>query len=217
MEVLKTRSVIAVVPYPGPTSTPLFEDTAHTALRTIKGLAAANPMVQPQLQVAEQKWERALAAFHEISTATASIPARASTSTRTITLPGAARLTSATTESATIMHTSGVSTIPLRELSTTQILALNATSHTVQLPLGVERVAPAEPAAAPSSGLTHRIEMAGRSVIGFVARKFGITDATFSVWTFFVVLPGLTLVLLIAIFFVLRSRPSVLPPRRYPS
>ncbi len=32
--------------------------------------------------------------------------------------------------------------------------------------------------------------MAGRSVIGFVARKFGIPDTTFSVWTFFVGLPG---------------------------
>ena len=113
--------------------------------------------------------------------------------------------------------------MPLRGLTPAQILALNATSQTIQLPLGIDlsNATSSSPASSQSSvatdttGLTHRLELAGRTVIAFAAKTLGIDDLTFSVWTFFAILPGLALLLLIA--FCLKSRrpkPTVLPARR---
>jgi len=219
---MKSGSVLAVVPYPPSTFEPVFEETAGTALQKIDSLIAAHPQVKPQLEVAKQKWSRALAVFRE-TTKPAPTTSRASTQKATVTLPAGARLTNVTRDSVTITHSSGVSRVPLRGLTPAQILALNATSQTIQLPLGIDlsNATSSSPASSQSSvatdttGLTHRLELAGRTVIAFAAKTLGIDDLTFSVWTFFAVLPGLALLLLIA--FCLKSRrpkPTVLPARR---
>lgn len=69
-------------------------------------------------------------------------------------------------------------------------------------------------AAAPNDlNLTGRVEAIGRQVIGRSSHMLGMADRTFSVWTFFVVLPGLVVVLLIMVIWMAR-RPSItrLPP-----
>lgn len=134
-------------------------------------------------------------------------------------MPKAARLTSATANSVTVTHAAGVRTYPLAELTAAQVLALNATSRSVQLPLGIARPAPVAAALAGTSPaeseMTQRIEMAGRRVIASLAEVFKITARTFSVWAFFVVLPALVLVLLVALILNSRSgRANLLPQRR---
>ncbi len=195
---LKSGGVIALVPYPPTAFEPLFEETAANALSKIDALVAAHPQVRPQLKIASGKWSRALDAFRQSQHAFAS----SSSSPRAghhkeRTLPPEARLTGATFDAATITHASGVTTIPLAALTSAQILSLNATSRTFQLPLGTERVlltASAVPAP-PVSPTTKRIERVGRNAIAFSSRTLGLADTTFSVWMFFVVLPALILAL----------------------
>lgn len=211
---LKTGSIIAVVPYPPTAFEPVFEEIAATALQTIDSLSGAHPQAKAQLARAREKWSRALATFRETHKiiATVSPPALVQGSAS---LPPGARLTRATMDAVTVTHASGVSTIPLRELSPAQVLSLNATSRTIQLPLGTEHAAPLSPKLPETTGPTRRLELAGRSVVTFFAQKLQTDDLTFSVWTFFAVLPGLVLTFLILLILTARRpRRGIMPARR---
>ena len=74
---------------------------------------------------------------------------------------------------------------------------------------------PALAVAQTDGSLTSRIEARGRRVIGSAARILGLEDRTFSVWTFFVVLPGLVIILLVTVILMaLRPPITKLPPVR---
>lgn len=70
-------------------------------------------------------------------------------------------------------------------------------------------------AASVDGTLTTRVEVVGRKVIGSGSRLLGVADRTFSVWTFFVALPALVIVLLLIVI-CMAMRPPVtrLPPGR---
>ena len=211
---LKSGSIIAVVPYPPAAFEPVFEETAATALQTIDSLSVAHPQARAQLAVAKEKWSRALAAFRATNKLTATV-SRPPLGQGSASLPPGARLTSATMDAVTVTHASGVSTIPLRELSPAQVLSLNATSRTIQLPLGTEHASPPAAKLPETTGPTRRLELTGRSVVAFFARRLNTDDLTFSVWTFFVVLPGLALTLLILLILTARRpRRGIMPARR---
>lgn len=217
---MKAATVIAAVSYPALSFDSSFEEPAKMSLEKIGQLEARYPRVKSQLEKARSKWERALVAFQENRAKPAAVVRAASQSHPTgSALPKAARLTSATADSVTVTHATGVRTYPLAELTAAQVLALNATSRSVQLPLGIVQpppVAATRVDASPAeSDTTKRIEAAGRRVIASFAEVLKMTDRTFSVWTFFVVLPALVLVLLVALILKSRSgRANVLPQRR---
>lgn len=213
---LKAASVVATLFYPPLTLDSAFAELAQMNLQKIGQLETRYPRVRPQLEIARAKWARALVAFHDNQAK----PEATRTVTNSSSLPKGARLTSATADSATVTHASGVRTYPLDALSAGQVLVLNATSHTIQLPLGIH-MSPSPDNARMSGkaiGLgsaTQRVEMSGRRVIDFFAKTLGISNRAFSVWTFFVLLPALVLVLLIALIFsIRRGATTVLPPRR---
>ncbi|MGI8431692.1 MAG: hypothetical protein ACR2MW_05290 [Chthoniobacterales bacterium] len=217
---MKAAAVISAVPYPPLSFDPSFADLTQISLEKIGQLEGRYPRVKSQLEKARSKWERALVAFQENRAKPAAVVRAASQSHPTGSdLPKSARLTSATADSVTVTHATGVRTYPLAELTAAQVLALNATSRSVQLPLGIVQPPPvaatlvdASPA---ESNTTQRIEATGRRVIASLAEVLKITDRTFSVWTFFVVLPALVLVLLVALMLKSRSgRANVRPPRR---
>ena len=209
---LKAAAVIKAIAYPPLAFDPAFEDLAQLNLQQIAQLEARYPRVRPQLETARNKWERALVVFRENKPKPAAVQQADSPWSK------GARLTSATADSATVTDTTGVRTFPLATLSAAQVLALNQTSRTIQLPLGVQTsAASAETSTAGKiaepGGLTRRVEMVGRKTIATVSSALSIPDQTFSVWTFFVVLPGLVLILLIALV-ASRRRRTTLPPQR---
>lgn len=211
---LKASAVIKAVAYPPFTLDPAFEDLAGMNLREIAQLEERYPRVRPQLETARGKWERALAVFRQNKAEPGAAVQGKST------WPKGARLTSATADSATVTDATGVRTFPLATLSAAQVLALNATSRTLQLPLGVRTSgAPAETGTAGKTaepgGLTQHVEKGGRKAIATFSKTLGISDRAFSVWTFFVILPALVLILLIALVASLRRGvATVLPQRR---
>ncbi len=215
---LKSASVVAAVPYPPSNFDASLEGDAQSVLEKIDALKAAHPQVRNTIgscsgSVVARPRDLPTDAAGQGNGSPGSPPAK----------PGAricasgSRLSRASVDSATITHATGVTTIPLRALSAGQILSLNATSRTVQLPLNLEGASAASPT--PQTGrissATKRIEMAGRKVIAFAAKKLGVADTTFSVWTFFVAFPVLILALLIATFLMAwRPRTTLLPARR---
>ncbi len=78
-----------------------------------------------------------------------------------------------------------------------------------------DEIGPVNAAAPAAFNLTSRIEAIGRQVIGSSSRMLGLADRTFSVWTFFVILPALVIVLLLTVIFMaMRAPVTKLPPRR---
>lgn len=214
---MKAAAVISAVPYPPLSLDPAFEDHAQMSLQKIGQLEARYPRVKSQLEGARSRWERALAVFRE--NRAKSVAARSKPTTSG--LPKGARLTGATADSVTVTHDAGVRTFPLGELSSAQVLELNATSRALQLPLGIQGSSSGTNAktAASARGLgdtTQLVEMSGRRAISFFAKTLRIPDRTFSVWTFFVVLPGLVLVLLISLIIMSRRGTVTVLPQRGP-
>lgn len=226
---LKSGGVMALVPYP-PGTSGAEPGTATTALHQIAGLEASYPRVRPQLEAVRGKWERAAAVFQQEHAADTPAPGRPppdlgmGVHSEPAPLPPGASLTGATTTTAEIIATDGaVTSVPLDQLSAEQVLNLNATSRRVQLPLGIEAPTPTPTAGRDISqnltegDLTRRIERAGRQAVDFCAQAVGVSDSTFSVWAFFVVLPALVVILLIAVLWM-GARPPItkLPPARRP-
>jgi hypothetical protein len=177
------------------------------------------------LQKARGKWTRALSVFNQTPARPAPIAASRD-KPAAISLPGGvfqdARMTSATRESVTVMHASGVTTFPIAQLTAAQVLALNRASDKVQLPLGISLPEPkatrtgevTADGAPTESPLTLRIEMAGRAAVTFCAERLGVSAATFSAWTFFVVLPGAVFLLLLGwVASARRTGRAKAPPR----
>lgn len=216
---LKSGGVIAVVPYPPVIFDPTFAEVASLELNKIGVLEAANPQVKAELESARGKWSRALEIFghNRPAAALSSSPKTGGNSHQH--LPPGARLTGATADAASVTYEKGVQTLPLAALNPAEILALNATSRSVQLPLGVEKsvATTSSPAAGPViSSATGQVERTGRSAIAFCARALGVSDVVFSVWTFFVVFPGLIFLLLAALLFSSRRPRALSPPRSRP-
>lgn len=208
---LKSAGVIAVVSYPPLEFDSSFAETAEAAIGKISALQNSYPALRSQLEGVKGKWMRSREVFQQIR-ATPAPPASRQKVTAPTSLPARARLTSATPDSATITYPEGVRTIPLAQLAPSEVLFLNTTSRTIQLPLGAESAAPlarSTPTRVSENGLTRRIESAGRNAIGFAARALKIEDRTFSVWTFFVVLPALLFLLLLAVIFFARRPRAV--------
>ena len=207
----KSGGVLALVPYPPATFAPSFSDTAKTAMEKIAHLRTSYPQVEAELDAAQDKW----AAAEKLAEQFAATPSPLKTSASTTTehaLPAGARLTGATTSTARITYATGITSVPLRDLSPKQLLALNATSRTIQLPLGVElptRDVPRAITAAPQTepdDLTARVGAAGRRVVSFCSSAIGVSDAAFDVWAFYVALPGLIVILLVTLLLTQRSR-----------
>lgn len=195
---LKSGGVLALVPYPPESFDSSFASTAENAIRKIDDLERSYPALRSQLDRARGKWSRALSFFQQVKSGPAATPppTRGSTLSLRSGVVRDARMTSATANTVTLRHASGIATFPVEDLSARQVLELNRNSSAVQLPLGISRSAAAAPRA--ESPLTLRIEAAGQSAINFCASRLGLTPSSFSAWTFFVVLPALVLVLFLS-------------------
>lgn len=209
---LKAGGVLAVLPYPPLSLEADFESTAKPAIARIESLQQTYPAVRSQLEKARGKWTRALNVFEQRTPASAA--ASVSTPLSVLSLKRGVfqnvKLTNATRESVTFHHASGVATIPLAELTSAQIVDLNRHSRSVQLPLGISG-AVARPLL-DSGSLTARVEAKGRKIVNFCAAKLGIRPAVFTVWTFFVALPGAVLLLLLAIILSARRPRTGIKP-----
>ncbi len=200
---LKAAGVVAVVLYPPVTFDSDFAGTAQRALTKIDALEQSHPTARQALQQARAKWVRASSVYKQTQTkpaaTTAPRPPPAALSLGNAVLQNA-RMTGATSKTVTVTHASGVITLPLAPLKTAEVLALNRTSDTLQLPLGFARPGSAAPATSVEApgGLTARIGATGREVVSFCAEKWGVSETVFSTWAFFVVLPGLVLLFLLA-------------------
>ncbi len=163
---------------------------------------------KPQLEGVRGKWTRALSVFNQSQRKPASTPGR--TESAVLSVKGGVfqdvRITNATHDKVTITHVSGVATLPIAELTASQVLLLNRNSATVQLPLGISQP---QSTSLPRSDLTARVEKAGHIAVEFCAAKLGVSDPTFSAWVFFVILPGLVLLLVLALIGGWRLRPRV--------
>ncbi len=209
---LKAGGVLAVLPYPPLSLEPDFENTARPALAKIESLKQTYPAVRAQLEKARGKWARALNVFEQGAPAAAATPTGALLSVLSLKrgVLQNVRLTSATPESVTVYHASGVATVPIAELTPAQIVDLNRHSKSVQIPLGISR-APASPRLEHGS-LTARVEASGRKVLHFCAAKIGINPVVLSVWTFFVALPAAVVLLLLSMLLsARRSRVGIKP------
>ena len=201
---LKAGGILAVLPYPPASFDDSFADSAQRAIQKIDSLEQTYPTIRQPLQQARAKWTRALTTFSQMHAKPATTAVRHD-QPYVLSVGGGifhnARITSATPVSVTIMHASGVTTLPIAQLNDAQLLELNRTSDKVQLPLGIMRPAGRVPAGSvpTESPLTLRVEAMGRSAVNLFAEKFGVSAATFSVWTFFVVLPGAVLLLLLGL------------------
>ena len=214
---MKAAAVIAAVPYPPLSFDPTFEDLTQISLQKINQLETRYPRVRSQLEGARSRWERALAVFHENRTKSVAAGSKPTTSG----LPRGARLTSATADSATVTHNAGVRTYPLSDLNPAQVLALNATSRVLQLPLGIQGAPSAADAKIAESSpklddATQWVETSGRHSVAYFAKTLRVSDRTFSVWTFFVLLPALVLVLLVALIVMIRREAITTVPERRP-
>lgn len=219
---LKAAGVVAVLPYPPATFNDVCASTAQQAIAKIEALEQTHPTVRQPLQQAHGKWTRALSSFEQqkanpVATATARTTSPSSL-TRGSGVLRDARITSATPERVTFTHASGVTTLPLAQLTAAQVLALNRSTDTIQLPLGIARPGNTRPKAGEpvEGGLTARIGATGRDVVSFCAEKWGVSETIFSTWAFFVVLPVLTLLFLLAWIESARrsKRVTKLPPAR---
>ncbi len=209
---LKAGGVLAVLPYPPLSLDADFGSSARPAIARIESLQQTYPAVRSQLEKARGKWARALEVFEQRTPVSSASPV--STPLSVLSLKSGVfqdvKLTKATHQSVTFHHASGVATVPLAELTPAQIVDLNRHSNSLQLPLGISR-AVARPQLENGS-LTARVEAKGRKIVRFCAAKLGISPAVFSVWTFFVVLPGAVLMLVLAITLsARRSRTGIKP------
>ena len=231
-ERLKSGGVRALLPYP-PGTAGAEPGMAESALHQITDLEASYPRVKPELELARGKWARAAAVFQQERAAALAartpglriIPTIDRSAPTPIPLPPGGSLTGATDTTAEIMATDGlITSVALDKLSPEQVLNLNATSRHVQLPLGIEKPTPTPTAgrdiskSLTESDLTRRIEMTGHRAIGFCAQTLAVSASTFTVWAFFVVLPGLVLVLLLTVIWM-SARPPItkLPRARGPN
>lgn len=201
---LKAAGVVAVLPYPPATFNDVFASTAQQTIAKIEALEQTHPTARQPLQQAHGKWTRALSSYEQ-QKATPAATAAARTTSPSSPAQGSgvfrdARITSATAERVTFTHASGVTTLPLAQLTAAQVLALNRSSDTIQLPLGIARPGATRARAGEpvEGGVTARIAATGRQVVSFCAEKWGVSETVFSTWAFFVVLPGLVLLFLLA-------------------
>lgn len=216
---LKSGGVIAVVPYPPPTFDSFFGKTAATAIATIESIEQAHPSIRAELEKARIRWARALSEFHQSQDKSAAAPEARNGKPVALTVKEgtfqAARISSATPEIVTVSHATGVIKIPVAELTVAQIVLLNRTSETVQLPTVIARPSATSKRAQLENDLTLRIENAGRAVVEFFAVKLDVSPRAFRVWTCFVVLPALVLVLLVGLIFSCRrSAGRIIPSPR---
>ncbi len=206
---LKAGGVLAVLPNPPASFDAYFASSAQTSIAKIEALARKYPALRPQLEQMREKWTRALDLFKQQPTKS---PIKRSDDEPAALLIGGstfkdARITSATSERVTLMHASGVTTLPIAELTAAQVLALNRNSDQVQLPLGMVRsvARPTGKMTEDEDPLTLRIAASGHDAVAFCATKLGISATAFSAWTFFVVLPVLALLLLFGLIFFARQ------------
>ena len=169
-----------------------FASSAQTSIAKIEALVRKYPAIRPQLEQTREKWTRALDVFNQLQTKPATKPA--GDGPAALLVGGStfkdARITSATPERVTFMHASGVTTLPIAELTAAQVLALNRNSDKVQLPLGIARsVTRPTGQTTEEDTLTQRIAAVGHDAVTFCATKMGISATAFSAWAFFVVLP----------------------------
>ena len=217
---IKAAAVIAVVPYPPLSLDSSLEKMAEVNLQKITQLEARYPRVHSQLASARSRWERERAVFRQNKAEpVASVGTTSSSDKTDSNLPNGAHLTHATANTVTVTHTTGVRTFRISSLTAAQVLALNETSRTIQLPLGIDRPsaggARGSTAASGANDTTQKIETGGRSVVAYLANILEVPERTLSVWTFFVVLPALVLVLsVILILMSRRGAVKVLPPQR---
>lgn len=207
---LKAGGVLAVLPYPPPSFDADFAQTAQTAIAKINALARPHPSVQSQLEKARGKWSKALRVFEQRA------PVPVGDRLLTFRLGGNilqdVRLTSANSRAVTLTHASGVRTVPIVELSPVQVLELNRHSSAIQLPLGMEGGARSSGLVPAENGVTARVGAVGRNVANFCATAIGVESAHFTIWVFYVVLPGLILLLLLGLILGLTRKRSGINP-----
>ncbi len=210
---LKAGGVLAVLPYPPLSFEANFGNTAHAAIAKIESLTRNYPAVRAPLEKARGKWVRALSVFEQHPPVTSETPANSGLSTLSLRhgIFHNVRLTKASPGTATLTHASGIAVIPIAELTAAQILDLNRHATAVQLPLGISR--PAAPAQRETGGLTSSIGAAGRSAVSFCAERIGVDEAVFGIWAFYVVLPGMVLLLLLSLILsrARRTAPGIKP------
>lgn len=204
---LKAGGVVAAVPYPPESFDADFAGTAQTTLTKIGALEQANPSVRTQLEQVRGRWSRALSVYQQMTEKAATKGAPGESKILAVkegTFQGV-RMTSATADSVTVAHSAGVTRLPLAELTASQVLLLNRSSDTVQLPLGLTSPAKADANSQAESKLTLRIEKVGRSVVDFVATRLDQTPKTVTAWSLFVILPAMVLLLLFGLIFSQRN------------
>ncbi len=209
---LQSGGVIAVVLYPPANFDADFANRAEAALAKITSLGHANPTIAASLEQVRAHWQRALSAFQQMESESAEVGARATRPPPMLKVKEGilqkVHISSATSDTVTVMHSTGVTKLPLAELSAPQILLLNRTSEKIQLPLGIARPASASSAAPDSAGeseVTQRIEKAGHTMVEFIARNLGTTSKTVTVWALFVVMPALLLLLFLGLIWSQRQ------------
>ena len=122
------------------------------------------------------------------------------------------RLTSANSRAVILTHASGVRTVPIVELSPAQVLELNRHSSAIQLPFRDGGWSAIQRLCAGRNGVTARIGAVGRNVANFCAMAIGVEPAHFTIWVFYVVLPGLILLLLLGLILGLTRKRSGINP-----
>jgi hypothetical protein len=196
---IKTDGIIATLNYPPYTFDEHFADTAHAVLKTIQEVDRKFPSVHNQVEVTRGKWQRALSVFNQNSKPPPA-PQDNSENLRVLSMKTGrylhARLISATYDSATIMHDTGVARVPLSELNVSQIVELNTTSTSTQL--GTMALLDQQSAISQSSPLVDKIKACGIRTLVFVASRSGIRYESLLTWLLFIIFPALIIGLAIA-------------------
>ncbi len=99
--------------------------------------------------------------------------------------------------------------MPVAELAPQQIVQLNRTSTSVQLPLGVGGSALVARTATGEGGLTQKLGSAGQRVTEYLAARLMTSPAKVAIWSGFVILPALVLLLLVALVSTTRKSRKV--------
>ncbi|MDQ6765745.1 MAG: hypothetical protein M3Z22_06560 [Verrucomicrobiota bacterium] len=192
---VKATGMIDLLEYPPFTFDDGFADVAHSTLRRIDKLGRQFPRLSADLNKPRGKWERALSVYEQThKTATPQIMRALPILKIRGTQFTNAKLTSSTTDSATIMHDAGVAKVPLIELDLPAIISLNTTSTATQV--GTADFFEQHLALARAGSLTTKVEAAGARILSGIAARSGLRAGAVQTWLLFVIFPGLILALL---------------------
>lgn len=211
----KAGGVLAVVPYPPATFGADSANTAQTTLDKIDALVQEHPAIKAAMGPVRARWDRAANVFRQMEQKNTDAQQAEAARAKVLTVKEgkfeSARITSATEETVTVAHSAGVTTLPIAELTAPQILLLNRSSDGVQLPLRIAR--PSSATAMTESALTLRIAAVGQGVVESIAHRLNQDPKTVTIWSLFVILPGLVILLLIGLVLSDRNPVRKLKPK----